>query len=208
MGNGSASVAIRISPFPFDWVRAALYALLTGLVAYAFWVQPAEHDLTCYNWLVGHWSNISNYSHGPLIPLIASFLLWWNVSAHRSARKNWRPFWRALAAGGAVLGIWVVGGWLNSAWEASAYYLALRLLPLTIVWQVWALREHLQGRDAPRPWLGPCIVAMSVALYYVGVKGGQPRVVVIAGIGLLYGLVLSVRGGDVFRLVFFPISFL
>ena len=97
MGNGSASVAIRFSPLPFDWVKTALYALLAGLVVYAFWVQPAEHDLTCYSWLVGHWSNISNYSHGPLIPLIASFLLWWNVSAHGSARKDWRPFWRALA---------------------------------------------------------------------------------------------------------------
>jgi len=51
-------------------------------------------------------------------------------------------------------------------------------------------------------------VAVAMAIYYLGVKAVQPRVVVVSGIVLLYGLALSFRGRDVFRLVFFPITFL
>jgi exosortase len=208
MSNGSASVALRVTSLPTVWVKWALYAVLAGLVFYAFWIQPAERGNTCFGWLVGHWSNVSNYSHGPLIPLIASFLLWWNVSQHGQVQDDWRPYWRALGAGGATLGIWLVGGTLNKAWENSSYYLALRLLPLTLVWQVWTLRKYLVGREAPHTVIGPCVVALAVVLYYFGIKAIQPRIAVIAGVVLLYGLALSCRGTDVFRLVFFPISFL
>jgi exosortase len=208
MGNGTASVAIRVSPLPVDWVKTALYAVLGGLVFYAFWVQPAEHDLTCYTWLIAHWSNVSNYSHGPLIPLIASFLLWWNVSEHGREKADWTPYWRAMTGSGILLGIWVIASMLNHAWEQPAYFFALRLLPITLVGQVWTLRHHLRGRDEPSAVLGPVLVTVAIGVSYIGVKAVQPRVVVIAGVLLLYGLALSVRGQDVFRQVFFPISFL
>ncbi len=208
MSNGSAGVPVRVSPLPVAWVKGTLYVVLSALIVYAYWVQHAERELTCYAWLIGHWSNVSNYSHGPLIPLIASFLLWWNVSQHGNLQADWRPYWRALAAGGVVLGIWLVGGSLKKDWETPSYYLALRLLPLTLVWQVWTLRRYLGRRDAPYAVLGPCIVAVSVLAYYIGIKAVQPRIVVVSGIGLLYGLVMSLRGADVFRLVFFPITFL
>jgi exosortase len=208
MGNGSATVTIRISPLQIDWVKAALYAALAGLVVYAFWFQPAQHELTCFTWLISHWSTVSNYSHGPLIPLIASFLLWWNVSERGQLRADWRTYWRAVGAGGAALGVWWGASLINEQWEARAYFYALCALPIAIVAQVWALRRHLQGRQQPRPLLGPAIVAASMLLYYLGIKAVQPRMTVIAGICMLYGLALSLRGGDVFRKVFFPISFL
>lgn len=208
MSNGSASVAVRASALPIAWVKGALLAILAALVYYAFWVQAAERGHTCYGWLITHWSVTSNYSHGPLIPLIASFLLWWNVSQQGRVQDNWQPYWRALAGGGAVLGIWLVGGSLNKAWDAPAYYLALRLLPLTIIWQVWALRKHLVSREAPHVILSACIVALAVLIYYFGIKAIQPRLAVVAGVVLMYGLTLSFRGTDVFRLAFFPITFL
>lgn len=208
MGNGSATVAVRYSPLSIDWVKAALYALMTGLIVYAFWVQLAENELTCYIWMVAHWSNVSNYSHGPLIPLIASFLLWWNVSDRGQLQEDWRPYWIALGAGGAALVIWGLSGMFGEETEKSVYFLAMRVLPFTLVWQVWTLRKHLVGVERPHPWLGPGIVALAVVVYYFGIKAVQPRVTVIAGILLMYGLVLSVRGRDVFRKLFFPISFL
>ena len=30
-----------------------------------------------YQWITSHWSHVSNYSHGPLIYLIAAGLVWW-----------------------------------------------------------------------------------------------------------------------------------
>lgn len=208
MGNGSASVAIQTSAPSKPWVKWTLSGTLGALAFYAFWLQPVEGTMTCYWWLVVHWARVSNYSHGPLIPLIASFLLWWNVSDRGRREDDWRPFWRAMTGSGVALGIWVVGGMLNKAWETPAYNITMRILPWTLAWQVWALRKYLVGRDAPRPVLGPVVVGLAIALYYVGTKAAQPRIVVISGIILLYGVALSCRGADVFRLVFFPITFL
>lgn len=208
MANGSASATVRVSPLPIDWLKVALCVVLAGLGAYAYWGQLAEHDLTCWQWLIIHWSRISNYSHGPLIPLIASALLWWNVSSHGHGQEDWRPYWRALVGSVAVLLIWFIGSAINKEWEDRAYYLALMLLPITIVWQVWTLRRHLVGQDEPPIVAGPVVVGMAMGVYYLGVKAVQPRVVVVSGIMLLYGLVLSFRGRDVLRRVFFPISFL
>jgi exosortase len=208
MANGAASATVRVSPLPIDWLKGALCIAVFGLAAYAYWGQLAEHELTCWQWLTTHWSRISNYSHGPLIPLIASGLLWWNVSKHAHEQEDWRPYWRALAGGVGALMIWFVGSAIHEEWEPRAYILAMRLLPLTMVWQAWALRRHLVGRDEPPTVTGPAIVVVAMGIYYLGIKSVQPRLVVISGIVLLYGLALSFRGRDVFRRVFFPISFL
>jgi len=208
MGNGSASAAVGISPLPIDWRKGALCVVLAGLAVYAYWGQRVEHDLTCWQWLIVHWSRISNYSHGPLIPLIASALLWWNLSEHGPGNEDWGPYWQAMGGAGAVLMIWIVGGSINKDWEEKAYYWSLMLLPLTMAWQVWALRGHLVGQEEPSTTAGPAVVAVAMTMYYLGVKAVQPRVVVVSGIVLLYGLALSFRGRDVFRLVFFPITFL
>src|SRR5262249_20185073 len=143
MSNGSASVAIRVSPWPVDWVKVALSAVLVGLLVYAFWFQVVEGTLSAYTWLTGHWSNTSNYSHGPLIPMIASFLLYWNVSQRAPRDTDWRPYWRAMAAGVAILCIWLIGGSIKKSWEPTSYYYALRLLPIALAWQVWTLRDYL-----------------------------------------------------------------
>jgi exosortase len=208
MGNGSATAAVGVSRLPMDWRKGALCFVLAGLAVYAYWGQPIEHELTCWQWLIVHWNRISNYSHGPLIPLIASALLWWNLSENGRGDENWDPYWWAMGGAGAVLMIWIVGGSINKDWEDTAYFWSLMLLPLTMGWQVWALRGHLVGRDEPSTTAGPVVVAVAMATYYLGVKAGQPRVVVVSGIVLLYGLALSFRGRDIFRLVFFPITFL
>jgi exosortase len=208
MGNGTASATVGVSPLPIDWRKGALCFVLAGLAVYAYWGQRVEHELTCWQWLIVHWNRISNYSHGPLIPLIASALLWWNLSEHGHGGEDWGPYWRAMGGAGAVLMIWIVGGFISKDWEDVAYYWSLMLLPLTMAWQVWALRGHLVGRDEPLTMAGPAVVAVAMAIYYLGVKAVQPRVVVVSGIVLLYGLALSFRGRDVFRWVFFPITFL
>ena len=147
MSNRASTIATKVSFRSIDWVRAVLVLVLAGLIYYAYWVQPVEHAMTCYVWLVQHWSNVSNYSHGPLIPLIAGLLVWWK-------RK-----------------------------------------------------ELLAATVTPAPW-GIAVVAVAVGFYYIGVKAVQPRVVVFSFVLLLYGLALALGGREVFRHLFFPISFL
>ena len=72
-----STIAARVSFGAIDWMKALLLLVLAGLIYYAYWVQRVEHAMTCYTWLVGHWAAVSNYSHGPVIPLIAAALVWW-----------------------------------------------------------------------------------------------------------------------------------
>jgi exosortase len=147
MNNQTATMASRVSFSAVDWMKAALVLALAGLMYYAYWVQPVEGGSTCYYWLTGHWSTISNYSHGPLIPLIAGVLVWWKR------------------------------------------------------------RELLAARIESVPW-GLALVVVAVGFYYIGVRAVQPRVVVFSLVILLYGLALALGGREIFRVLFFPISFL
>ena len=73
MSDGAVIVRNKFLSFhAIDWVKAALLLILAGLIYYSYWVQPVERTMTCYQWLTTHWSHVSNYSHGPLIPLIAA----------------------------------------------------------------------------------------------------------------------------------------
>lgn len=131
-----------------NWHGALLLALIAAEVYYAYFVQilnPYRH--TAYTWLTSHWRDISHYSHGPLIPLIALGLLWWKRAELRRA----------------------------------------------------SLIPHHGG---------VALVALAMLVYYVGVKGGQERMVVFSFVLLLYGLALGVWGREVLRAAFFPITFL
>jgi exosortase len=125
-----------------------LLALAAAAVYYAYFVQIVNpyHNST-YIWLTAHWQNVSHYSHGPLIPLIAAGLLWRKRDQFRKT----------------------------------------------------ALQPHYGGVG---------IVALAMAIYYTGVKGGQERFIVVSFVVLLYGLALAVGGHGVAKLAFFPIAFL
>jgi exosortase len=147
MNNDSSTTTIAWPFVSFDWTRAVLGLVLAVLVGYAYFGQKAEGSMTCYQWLTIHWSNISNYSHGPLIPLIAGGL-------------------------------------------------------------VWMKRQEL-ARVAIQPVaLGQVIVLLATVIYYFGIKGVQPRMVVFSFVLLFDGLVLALGGRALHRLLFFPIMFL
>jgi exosortase len=133
-----------------DWGRIAAGLVVLCLVVVAYGVLPVAYEqplMTTYVWLTAHWENISHYSHGPLIPLIALGLVWWKHAEFKNVK------------------------WGSSNW-------------------------------------GYAVILFAMMVYYTGVKAGQPRLVVISFVFLLYGLALALGGRDVFRLLFFPISFL
>ena len=151
MSNGTSTAAIKFSPSSIDWAKVALGIVTLGLIYYAYFVQLVEAHgdvrLSCYRWLMSHWSHISNYSHGPLIPLMAIGLVWWK--------------WADVST---------------------------------------ASIEPLPG--------GVAVLAVAMTMYYLGVKAVQPRAVVFSFILLLYGLTLTLGGRQLFRQLFFPITFL
>ncbi len=146
MSNNVSTTTGRVSSLALDSLRLALGVAVVGLVYYAYWKQPMVNG-PCYEWLTTHWRRISNYSHGPLIPVIAAGLVWWKRA------------------------------------------------------------ELLRARVKPATW-GAWVVAVAMFLYYAGAKGVQPHTVAVSFIVLLYGLTLSLAGREVFRVLFFPITFL
>ena len=206
MSNGTSIAAVRLPSSTIDWVKVALGVVLLGLIYYAYCVQAveAQHAATmnCYVWLVEHWSNVSNYSHGPLIPLIAIGLLWWNLSNRLPAEgQNWKPYWIAL---GATIVILMVPDLLPNSLPFSVRNLA----PFLLFWQVAALWGGMrQFTDDPDP-RGVAVIAVTMVIYYFGVKAMQPRLVVFSFVLLLAGLTLALGGRGLFRLVLFPIAFL
>lgn len=90
-----------------DWVKLLLGLAALGLIVYAYWFQLVEHELTCYRWLVEHWSHVSNYSHGPLIPLIALGLVWWKRRELMAATRI--PMNAGLLVVALAMGVYYMG---------------------------------------------------------------------------------------------------
>lgn len=135
MAKGITHTAIALPTTPVDWARWFLGTAIFGLVYYAFLVQPVEGQLTCYHWLRGHWRNVSNYSHGPLIPLIVGLLIW----------LKWDDLRRVRLAP-LLWGAWVV--FLG----IGVYYLGVkaiqpRIVVFSLVILLYGLTLALGGRD-------------------------------------------------------------
>jgi exosortase len=206
MSNGTSIAAVRLPSSTIDWVKVTLGLVLVGLIYYAYFVQTVEiqhvTQLSCYIWLVSHWNHVSNYSHGPLIPLIALGLVWWNLSNRDSERqRNWNPFWIAL---GVTVSVLMIPDLISD----SLTRYVLQVAPFLLLWQVTALwsgiRETIDDPDAR----GLIVVSLAMVLYYFGVKAMQPRIVVFSFVILLSGLALALGGRGAIRLLCFPIAFL
>jgi exosortase len=81
------------------WISLA--ALVAGGIYYLYNVRIIDpYQDTAFVWLKAHWKNISHYSHGPLIPLIAAGLLWWKRDEFRGVQPqpDWRGVWIVIAA--------------------------------------------------------------------------------------------------------------
>ena len=210
MTNGVSVGSMRIPAFSqLEWIKILLGLVGLGLIVFAYWFQPVEHDLTAYLWLVAHWSNISNYSHGPLIPLIASALVLWNISGgHTGPPEKWRHYTWAV---GAYIAVGLAPGLLGKfhpPLEMPLYGVALRLTPWLLAWQIVALGRPLMER-MDRPVAGAIgAVAVAMVIYYFGVKAIQPRIVVLSFVLLLYAITLVAGGRGLMRVLFFPITFL
>jgi|SRR5579862_7110582 len=111
MSNGTSIAVAKLPSSSIDWVKVALGLVLVGLVYYAYFEQVVEaHQdvhLSCYRWLTSHWSHISNYSHGPLIPLIAIGLVWWKW--HDVVKVDLEPDSSGVAVVAVAMGIYYLG---------------------------------------------------------------------------------------------------
>jgi exosortase len=98
--------------------------------------------------------------------------------------------------------------WLYAHWQGTSHYSHGPLIPWIALGLVWWKRQQLWAATVrPVSW-GAGLIGLAMLIYYVGVKAANPRLVVVSFILLLYALVLTLAGREVFRVLFFPISFL
>lgn len=192
------------------WVKLVLGVALAALAYEAYFMaRMGGRMFSPYTWLVAHWGHVSNYSHGPLIPFIASLLMWWNLSRQTKSRpEEWKPYWIAFGCSVGALLLPDLVEQVNAAWYGPVYRVILFGAPFLLAWQVWAVRSQLGAlRDQPTV-AGAGLVLVGMAIYYAGIKAAQAHLVIISFEVLLYGLVLALAGRKLFKVLFFPITFL
>lgn len=98
--------------------------------------------------------------------------------------------------------------WLLNHWGGGTNYSHGPLIPFIALGLLWWKRKELLAAEVAPMRSGAWVVTLAMAVYYVGVKAVQPRVVTFSLVVLLYGLALTLGGREVFRATFFPVSFL
>jgi len=200
--------------------------LILGLIAaafvYAYFIQPAEGQGTdkgvksVMRWLVGHWDAVSNYSHGPLIPLISAWLIFRRSKRFMDLWENNDTFKGVCIAVCAVIG-------LGLAYDAVPKGVSniMRNVLDVVGWgkydlQAWTLFLPLftaigfylaEQTPASSKW-GLALTAFGVLVFWVAIRGAQQHAVVISFVLLLYGVPLYLWGYQATKWLIFPVAFL
>lgn len=100
-------------------------------------------------------------------------------------------------------------GWMIGRWEwAGADMSHGWLIPLVSIGMAWSKRENLRNAPKNLSWAGFGIVVASLVLYLAGLRVQQTRIVLMALIGLSWGIPFFIYGGPVARLLLFPCAYL
>jgi exosortase len=98
--------------------------------------------------------------------------------------------------------------WLRQHWHSISNYSHGPLIPWIALGLVVRRWPELRRQPISPSRSGVGIIIAAMAVYYFGIKAVQPRIVVISFVMLLYGFTLAFAGRAVFRILFFPITFL
>ena len=153
-------------------LKAGLWCGLGALLWYAYFGQPINSAvMSTYAWLTAHWKNVSNYSHGPLIPLIALGLLYLRWAELKRCRFG------LVKSGYLVLGLGMV-----------VYYFGVkggqeRLVVVSFVVVLYGLALALAGREPFRIFFFPItFLLLMIPLNFIDEQVGFPLRIMVAKI--------------------------
>lgn len=152
-------------------LRNLLWGLLAVVLIYAYGVQPIDaYQFSAYRWLTTHWSRISNYSHGPLIPLLAGVLVWMKREQLKQAKIE--PAASGLAVIVLAMGLYYFG--VKGAQEHTV------VLSLPVL--LGGLALALGGREVFRLLLFPIsFLLLMIPLNFLEERIGVPLRHLMAG---------------------------
>ena len=98
--------------------------------------------------------------------------------------------------------------WAWQAWNPETNYEHAKLIPLVVVFLVWASRDKLKTATvSSSPW-GWLFIGIGLFLFFAGARTLQARLTLTAFPVLLFGIVLYLWGTQIARILLFPIAFL
>jgi len=133
-----------------DWIRAALLAVIIGLIFVLFHLQGNTTDIRAFGrsaflWMARRWTeSAGDFSHGWLIPLVSAAVVWLR-----------RRELAAVPRQRSRLGLAVVCGALLLHWlGAKSQQTRLSLMGLILL--IWGIPFYLLGWETAKRLIFPC----------------------------------------------------
>ncbi len=99
---------------------------------------------------------------------------------------------------------WLIKQWLDPGSDSGHGW----LVPTFSIWLIWKKRHEFKMTETYIDWRGLLVVFISLLLYWAGFRSQQPRLGLLALIGVLWGTPFFLWGKKTAGLTFFPCVFL
>jgi len=100
-------------------------------------------------------------------------------------------------------------GWLFAYWGRGGEYAHGYVVPIIAAGLfVWLWRRQLAGEPLRSANTGLAVILLAALMYWVGVRGANPRLVALSLVTLIFGLILYVGGWRWAKVLWFPCAFL
>lgn len=133
-----------------------------------------------------------------------------DATARQGSWSRWRFAVAVFAiAASAVLALfWRTALSMEEIWRGNDSYQHTYLVPLILAYLVWEDRDRLAGVSPCADWRGVGVVLLASLAWLLGWAAQVQVVQQVALIGMVQGLVLTVFGWRVVRLLLFPLLFM
>lgn len=116
----------------------------------------------------------------------------WFGNASSTAMEGQSLFW------------WIGSQWLQQGGDFSHGW----LMPLVSLWVIRTKRREIVAAPKRVDWRGLAVVVLSLALHWVSYRAQQPRISLVALVGVCWGIPFYLWGESVARALLFPAGYL
>ncbi len=100
--------------------------------------------------------------------------------------------------------VWISHQWLSSKGDFSHGW----IMPLISLWIVWSKRDELIQAQSHRSLMGLTLLISSLLLHWAALRSQQPRVSLIALVGVIWSIPFYLYGSSVAKSILFPCGYL
>jgi len=109
-----------------------------------------------------------------------------------------------VARAGSSLFVWIGRQWVAAGSDYSHGW----LMPLFSIYAVWHYREKLKDVEKRVDWRGCIVLVLSLAVHIAAYRAQQPRLSLIAFVGVIIGIPFALYGAQLAGLLLFPCGYL